>query len=283
MIWYLASSYGKKIACRCFSEYQNFFSLSENLKAFTPTAISPLIHTSFSTRHTSFYTIQCGAASTVDSKNTKCKITPAGITWFLCTHWCKFLAIVIGYFQNPTHVTYQALRTIYYTMSNSNSGGSEGRGFGLQNRTRCTPLRQQPTGNKWTKITNSKQSNNAVTMLDGPAPPTREKVERQFTMYVCLALGHPRKSTPQKVDLLHHLFSFIREVDNTAAIQPYMKDDPVNSVCHPAHILDKISDFEHYFPELKYYHRRIRTKCRLTTSIDIKTIKQKMFLQTASK
>ena len=62
-----------------------------------------------------------------------------------------------------------------------------------------------------------------------------------------------------------------------AAIQPYMTNDPVNSVCHLAHILDKTTDFEHYFPEVKYFHRRIRTQCRLTTSKPIQWIKQKIF------
>ena len=73
------------------------------------------------------------------------------------------------------------------------------------------------------------------------------------------------------------MFSFIREVDNTAVIQSYMASDKVNSVCHPAHILDEISDFEHYFPEVKYFHRCIQTKCRISTSIPIQVIKQKIF------
>ena len=62
-----------------------------------------------------------------------------------------------------------------------------------------------------------------------------------------------------------------------ATIQPYMPDDPINSVCHPAHIIDKTADFEHYFPEVRYFYRRMRTKCRFSTSIPIQDIKKKIF------
>ena len=152
-----------------------------------------------------------------------------------------------------------------------------GRGFGIANRRSRTTARQQPSGHKWIKVSTPASLTKPVEFLAGPVPPDREKVERQFTTYCRLSLGHPRKSTPQKVDLLRQLFSFILEVDNMAAIQPYMTDDPVNSVCHPAHILDKTTDFEHYFPEVKYFHRHIRTQCRLSTSKPIQDIKQKIF------
>lgn len=79
------------------------------------------------------------------------------------------------------------------------------------------------------------------------------------------------------MDLLRHLFAFIREVDEGAAIQPYLPNDTVNNVCHPAHILDKANDFKHYFPEVKYFHRRIRTQCRLSTNVPIQDIKHKIF------
>lgn len=67
--------------------------------------------------------------------------------------------------------------------------------------------------------------------------------------------------------------------DETAAIQPYLPSDTVNSVCHAHHISDKIKDFEHYFPEVKYYHDKIRTKCRFTTSLSIKSIKHKIWAE----
>lgn len=137
---------------------------------------------------------------------------------------------------------------------------SAGRGFGVANRHSRNAPRKQPSSTKWVQVQASKPPSGAVVQLHGPVPQQREKVERKFTTYCNLSLGHPRKSTPQKVDLLRYLFSFIREVDETAVIQPYMATDTVNSVCHPSHILDKITDFEHYFPEVKYFHRRIRTK-----------------------
>lgn len=261
-----------------FKQYftEEFFSLSENLKAYTPTAISLSIRTSLLTRHTYPPASTSGA---VDSAYQKTPLSASTFTTDLAFQPAKsrkLFPIVIGYFHFLTHVQYHILRSSSYDMSSSSAGGRGGRGFGLSG-TRRTPLRQQPTSTKWTKVTNTKQTSHPIELLGDPAPPTREKVERKFNMYVVLALGHPRKSTPQKVELLRQFFSFIREVDKTAAIQPYMENDPVNSICHPSHILDKVSDFEHYFPEVKYYHRRIRTKCRLTTSVDIKDIKQKIF------
>ena len=152
-----------------------------------------------------------------------------------------------------------------------------GRGFGIANRQRHNNPRQQPSSNKGVQVSSTTTAPDIIVQLHGPVPQQRERVERKLTTFCSLSLGHPRKNTPKKVDLLRHLFSFIREVDDTAAIQPYMVSDKVNSVCHPAHILDKISDFEHYFPEVKYYHRHIRTKYRISTSIPIQTIKQKIF------
>ena len=104
-------------------------------------------------------------------------------------------------------------------------------------------------------------------------PAKREQVERKFTTYCAIHLGHPRNAAPKKVDLLRHLYNLIKMADETAAIQPYMPDDKVNSMCRALHISEKIKDFEHYFPEVKYYHNRIRTKYRISTNISIKTIK----------
>ena len=152
-----------------------------------------------------------------------------------------------------------------------------GRGFGVTNRRNRTTARQQPSGQKWVQVSQSTAKTAPVELLGGPVPVEREKVERTFNTYCRLSLGHPRKAAAQKVDLLRQLFGFIKEVDGKAAIQPYLPTDNVNSVCHPAHILDKPTDFEHYFPEVKYFHRRIRTQCRLSTSIPIKDIKYKIF------
>jgi len=152
-----------------------------------------------------------------------------------------------------------------------------GRGFGVTSRRTRTTARQQPNGQKWVQVRQNTPKTAPVELLGGPVPVEREKVERTFTTYCRLSLGHPRKATAQKVDLLRQLFGFIQEVDGKAAIQPYLPKDSVNSICHPAHILDKPTDFEHYFPEIKYFHRRIRTQCRISTSIPIKDIKHKIF------
>ena len=159
---------------------------------------------------------------------------------------------------------YDGLRHIYTNMSGVTQGG---RGFGVANRRSRTTARQQPKGQKWVHVSHTAPTAPAVVLLGGPVPVEREKVERKFTTYCRLSLGHPHKATAQKIELLRQLFSFIREVDETAAIQPYLPQDNVNSVCHPAHILDKLTDFEHYFPEVKYFHRRIQTQCRLSTSV----------------
>ena len=91
-----------------------------------------------------------------------------------------------------------------------------------------------------------------VESLDGPLPDKREIVERQFTTYCALHLGHPRRAAPKKVELLRHFFNLVRMADGTAAIQPYMRSDTVNSICHSHHISEHIKDFEYYFPEVKY-------------------------------
>lgn len=139
-----------------------------------------------------------------------------------------------------------------------------GRGFGIANRQHHNNPRQQPSSNKWVQVSSTPTAPDIVVQLHGPVPQQHERVERKLTTFCSLSLGHPRKNTPKKVDLLRHLFSFIRQVDDTAAIQPYM-------------VSDKVSDFEHYFPEVKYYHRHIRTKYRISTSIPIQAIKQKIF------
>ena len=152
-----------------------------------------------------------------------------------------------------------------------------GRGFGVSRRSGRGPVRQQPKGSQWIQVGNSKSNIRGTEDFSGPVPGTREVVERQFTTYCALALGHPKGSTPRKVELLRKLLMHIRDADPTAAIPPYMKTDKVNSICHPSHILEKISDFEHYFPEGKYYLRRSRTKCWISTSPPIALIKNYIF------
>ena len=149
--------------------------------------------------------------------------------------------------------------------------------FGLTRRQAGTPQRQQPNGAKWASKNPVAVQVRPVEQLGGPTPKYREIVERKFTTYCRLSLGHPKHAVPKQVELLRQLFTLIQEADNTAAIQPYMPDDKVNNICHPSHILEKQSDFEHYFPEVQYYHDKIRTKIRLTSSISIKIIKNKIW------
>ena len=155
-----------------------------------------------------------------------------------------------------------------------------GRGFGLaprQGRGGRGPNRQQPSGDRWISVSTKAPSVRAVESLDGPIPLRREVVERKFNMYCALHLGHPSKTAPKKVEILRNLFNLVRMADETAAILPYLPSDTVNSVCHASHISEKIKDFEHYFPEVKYYHDKIRTKCRFSTTLPIDTIKNKIF------
>ena len=76
--------------------------------------------------------------------------------------------------------------------------------------------------------------------------------------------------------LIWELLNIIRSADNMAAIQPFAKDDPVNSICHASHIVAKRTEYEHYFPEIKCYYKRYHTKCRITISISIQEIKDKV-------
>ena len=155
-----------------------------------------------------------------------------------------------------------------------------GRGFGLAPRSgrggRGT-TRTHPAGDRWISVHNTAPAVRETESLDGPMPAKREQVERKFNTYCAIHLGHPRNAAPKKVYLLRHLYNLIKMADDTAAIQPYLPDDKVNSICHATHISEKIKDFEHYFPEVKYYNNRIRTKCRLSTNIPIKTIKNKIW------
>lgn len=118
-----------------------------------------------------------------------------------------------------------------------------------------------------------------VESLDGPVPAKREIVERQFTTYCALHLGHPRRAAPHKVELIRHFFDLVQMADETAAMQPYMRSDTVNSVCHAHHIWENITDFEHYFPEVQYYQDKLRTKYRISTSISIRSIKHKIWAE----
>ena len=154
-----------------------------------------------------------------------------------------------------------------------------GRGFGLAPRQGRGHARHKPSGDRWISVHTTAPTARDVSSLDGPMPDKREKVERKFTTYCALHLGHTRNAAPKKVDLLRHLYTLIRMVDDTVAIQPYLPEDKVNSICHAMHISEKIKDFEHYFPEVKYYHNRIRTKCRISTNISIHIIKKKIWAE----
>ena len=135
--------------------------------------------------------------------------------------------------KNFSFIPYGDLRHVYTNMYGLETGG---RGFGVTSRRTRTTARQQPNGQKWVQVRQNTPKTAPVELLGGPVPVEREKVERTFTTYCRLSLGHPRKATAQKVDLLRQLFGFIQEVDGKAAIQPYLPKDSVNSICHPAHI-----------------------------------------------
>lgn len=152
-----------------------------------------------------------------------------------------------------------------------------GRGFGLTPRKGRGNQRQQPSNVLWITVNNTSPSVRITESLEGPLPNKREKVDRKFTTYCALHLGHPRRAAPKKVELIRHLFNLVRMADDTAAIQPYMPVDTVNSVCHAHHISKNTKDFEHCFPEVKYYNDKIRTKFRFFTSISIKAIKNKIW------
>lgn len=110
-----------------------------------------------------------------------------------------------------------------------------GRGFGFNPRQGRGANRKQPSGARWDSVSTKSPTARAVESLNGPLPDKREKVERKFTTHCALHLGHPRKAAPKKVELNRHLFNLVRMVDGTAAIQPYVPDDPVNSICHAMH------------------------------------------------
>ena len=79
---------------------------------------------------------------------------------------------------------------------------SIGRGVGLSPRPgrgdRGTP-RPQPSSNRWISVSTTSPSMRKVESLDGPVPDTREIVERQFTTYCAVHLGHPRNAAHKKI------------------------------------------------------------------------------------
>ena len=198
-------------------------------------------------------------------------LTEANVLWLQAL---GSIHSVIGIFESHIQIfiLYQALHILYEdTMSGT------GRGFGLGPRPGRGKSRQQPSSNRWISVHTTAPTIRTIETLDGPIPGQREEVERQFTTYCALHLGHNRKTAAKKVELLRHLFNLVRMVDETAAILPFLPSDTVNSVCHATHISEKVKDFEHYLPDMKYYHDKIRTNCRFATSISINAIKNKIF------
>ena len=115
-----------------------------------------------------------------------------------------------------------------------------------------------------------------------PTPPqkNRERVERKFTIYCALHLGHPKQHPPPtKLKLIREMFSILRSADPTLAIQPYLDSYKVNSVCHTSHLVDNATELKNHFLETEYYHKRFRTKCRFTSSVPLPAIKDKVFNQ----
>ena len=172
---------------------------------------------------------------------------------------------------------YEELRGHYVQVSEMAT--NPGRGFGLRSRKSNAPSRPPPPQNRWIQV-KPKSNDTTISTLDGPTPPIRERVERKFTTYCALHLGHPKQHPPPtKLKLIREVFSILRSADPTLAIQPYLDSYKVNSVCHASHLVDIATEFENYFPETRYYHKRFRTKCRFTSSVPIPGIKSKVFDQ----
>ena len=131
--------------------------------------------------------------------------TPAHISFFVIDSLCLQ--------SSPILVAYQVLRKVY-TISSPMSNPTHT--FGLTRRNQTTPLRQQPNGAKWASKAPVAVLIRPVENLDGPVPTHREIVERKFTTYCRLSLGHPRHAVPKKVELLRQLFTIIHDADNTA-------------------------------------------------------------------
>ena len=155
------------------------------------------------------------------------------------------------------------------------------RTFGLHRPTQSNQPKA-PSHDRWVPVGRTTSIAAAASPLDGPVPVAREVAERKFTTYCALHLGHPKNATPSKVTLTKHLFNILRQADETLVLQPFLQTDNVNSICHATHLVAHAKEFEHYFPETRYYQKRYRTKCRMSSSIPIDVIKNKVFVQLRS-
>ena len=157
------------------------------------------------------------------------------------------------------------------------SGRNSGRGFGLTRRagrgvsrpaatTQWTPVRKLPA------FVNDGGTN-------APPPPQRETITNKYTIFIVIAMGHKPNKQPSRPVMIRHMFNILRIGDNTAAILPFEADHAANSICHSMHVPENPNELAIYFPDFQYYMKRYRTKCRITTTVPMWMIKQRIIDQ----
>ena len=65
--------------------------------------------------------------------------------------------------------------------------------------------------------------------------------------------------------------------DKQVAILSYDESDPVNSICHPSQVPEESDLFRKYFPRAYSSKGTLTVKCRLTSSVDLGTLKKRIF------
>ena len=72
------------------------------------------------------------------------------------------------------------------------------------------------------------------------------------------------------------MLAIIQHVDKKAAILGYTQDPPINSLCHPNHVLKNQDEFEQYFPRTFVARGFMTVKCRMTSPMSLAEIKRKI-------
>jgi len=115
-------------------------------------------------------------------------------------------------------------------------------------------------------------------LYTSPVPAVREIVQSTHTGFCEFHRGRRVKNNrvPTSV-FIKNVLAIMQREDKQVAILCYEESDPVNSICHPSQVPEESDLFQKYFPRAYSSKGTLTVKCRLTSSVDLGTLKKRIF------
>jgi len=114
-------------------------------------------------------------------------------------------------------------------------------------------------------------------LYTSPVPAVREIVQSTFTSFCEFHRGRRARTSRVTTSVfIKNVLAIMQREDKKVAILSYDEQNPVNSICHPNQVPDDMDLFQKYFPRAYSSKGTLTVKCRITSSMDIHSLKRQV-------